>query len=110
MDRCEQFAIADALCGLADQCPRDVALAGHEIEVVEVAEQAERSLARAAEDLAVEAAGLAGRILSVALGEGPQLLGVAVTLRRELLADRVDVVLLGVTVRHRPEAIAQLCL
>ena len=96
---CQQFAIAGALCGLADERPRDVALAGHEIEVVEVAEQAERALARAAEDLAVEAVGLAGRLLAVALGERAELLGVAVALRRELLADRVDVVLLGVSCR-----------
>ena len=110
LNHCQQLAIARALRGLADERPRDVALAGHEVEVMQVAQQAERAVARAAEDLAVEAVGLAVRVLAVALGEGPELLGVAVALRRELLADRVDVVLVGVTVRHRPEGIAELCL
>jgi hypothetical protein len=77
---------------------------------MEVAEKAERTFARATEDLAVEAVGPAVPFLSVALGEGPELLGMTVALQRELLADRVYVVLVGVTVRHGPKGIAEFCL
>jgi hypothetical protein len=77
---------------------------------VEIAEQAEGACARATEQLTVEAVGLGVRGLTVALGEGPELLGVTVALRRELLAHRMHVVLVGVTAHDRPERVAQPCL
>ena len=45
----EQLVVAHALGGLADQRPGHVALGRHQVEVVQVAQQAEAAAARTAE-------------------------------------------------------------
>ena len=45
---CEQLVVADALGGLADDGPADVALGGHQVQVLQVAQQADAAGAGAA--------------------------------------------------------------
>ena len=78
-----ELLVAGALRALAEQRPGHVALGGHEVEVVQVAQQAERARARAAEELGVQALGLVRRLLAVAPRERGELLGVPVALVRE---------------------------
>ena len=72
----EQLGVARALRGLADERPGDVALGGHQVEVLQVAQQAEAAVAAALEDLGVQPLRLVGRLLAVALGERRQRFGV----------------------------------
>ena len=76
----EQLGVAGTLRGLPDERPGHVALGGHEVQVVEVAQQAERPLARALEERGVEPLWLVGRVLAIALRERPERLGVTVAL------------------------------
>jgi hypothetical protein len=80
----EQLPVAGSLRGLPDERPDDVALAGQQIEVVEIAEESETPFAPAAEALAVEPLGHGGRALPVSRCERAEPLGVPVALAGEL--------------------------
>ena len=73
---------------------------GHEVEVVQVAQQAEPPVRGAAEELRVQALGLVGRLLAVALGERREPLGVPVALRRRAAAVWTHVGLVAVARRR----------
>ena len=83
--------------------PRDVALVGHQVEVLEVAQQRERPLARPPEQLGVEAVRLVLGLLAVALDEGQEGGRLAVGQHGEVAAGVLDVRLVAVRVRHPAE-------
>ena len=77
---------------------------------MEVAEDAERPLARAGEELAVEPVGLVGSVLAVAGRERLELARVTIALAGEPVADVEDVGLVAVRARDLAERLAELAL
>src|SRR5205085_7385806 len=73
-------------------------------------QEAEPALAAAGEDLGVQAVGLVRRVGAVALDERPQALGVAVAVLGERWAQRADVRLVGMAVRHLAEGLGEVAL
>jgi hypothetical protein len=102
-----KLTVAGTLRGLTDERPREVALGRHQEQVVQVAKEAQAAAPRAAEQLRVQAVGLVGRVLPVALGERREPLRVVVALGGELAAELTDVGLVVVCVRDLAEHVGQ---
>jgi hypothetical protein len=100
-----------ALLPLASR-PADVALGGHQVQVLEVAQEPEAAGAGAVEQFGVQPVRFTRRFLRVALGEGLQEFGVGVAPLRLLVAQVVDVGFLVVGVGDLPESVGEvrLCL
>src|SRR4029450_3585647 len=88
----------------------NVRLAGDEVEVVQVSEQAEAAAAGALEQVRVEPVGLVGRVLAVAIDEWAETVDGADTLTCDALAVQGDVGFVAVGATDFPECSGQVVL
>lgn len=81
---------------------------GHHVQILQVAPQTEAALPRSVpEEVFPQPVGLPGDLFAVALGEGPEALGVALALKGERLTQMIDIRVFGMALRHLPEAVGQ---
>src|SRR5204863_82943 len=118
----EELVVTRALRGLPDEGPADIALRGHQVEVLKVAEKGQRPLAGAAEKLGMKALWLVLGRLAVAFGKRLQRQLVLLATACELAAEvvNIDLVLvrardlverageLGLSAVHEPEIVSEL--
>jgi hypothetical protein len=78
----QQLLVLQALGGLAEDDPTDIDLGCYQEEVVEVAQESDTALARALEEVGVEAIWLILAFLAVVVNEGLELPGMGVALLR----------------------------
>jgi hypothetical protein len=109
-DRRQQLLVASTLGALSDERPHDVALRGHEVEVVQIAQHTERAGPGPVEQVAVQVVGCIARVLPVVLRGGKEPLGVPAALLRQLPTGVHELGLLGMLVGDCVERVGQTAL